>query len=69
MGYYSAMKKNEILPFVTRTLCKVKSDRQRQMPCDLSYTWNLKRQKRKLRYKEKTDGGQKWEKWVKRVQG
>ena len=39
MEYYSAIKKNEILPFATTIFSEV---RQRQMPYDFTYMWNLK---------------------------
>ena len=53
--YYSAIKKNEILPFATTCidlegimLCEM-SDRERQIPYDLSYIQHLKiKQKTKL---------------------
>ena len=47
--YYSAIKKNEIMPLATMwmdleiiILCEVKSERERQMPYDITYMWNLK---------------------------
>ena len=49
MEYYSAIKKNEIMPFVATwieldiiILSEVKSGRERQIPCDISCMWNLK---------------------------
>ena len=48
MEYYSATKKNEVLPFVTNMdglnsimLSEIESYRERQIPYDLSYMWNL----------------------------
>ena len=48
MEYYSAIK-NEILPFAATwmdleiiILSEVKSDRERQISYDVTYTWNLK---------------------------
>ena len=44
MEYYSAVEKNEILPFVIRGDYTVwnKSNRERQVPSDYTYIWNLK---------------------------
>ena len=46
--YYSAIEKNEIMPFATTwmqleiiTLNKM-SERERRIPYDITYTWNLK---------------------------
>ena len=44
--YYSAIKKNEIMPFTaTRMDLEIiilsQSDRERQIPYDITYTWNL----------------------------
>ena len=62
MDYYSAIKKNEIMPFAaTRMdleiiiLCEVKSHRERQMSYDITYMWNLKYDTNELIYKTKTD--------------
>jgi len=40
------IKKKKILPFVTKDLegimlSEIKSDRKKQIPCDVTYTWNL----------------------------
>ena len=48
MEYYSAIKKNETLSFVatwmdSEIIIQVKLDRKRQIACDITYTWNLKR--------------------------
>ena len=55
MEYYSAIKKNEILPLAATwmyleiiILSEVKSDRERQISYDITYMWNL----------------QKWYKWT-----
>ena len=47
--YYLAMKKNEIMPFAATwmdlgiiILSKSKSERERQIPYDITYMWNLK---------------------------
>ena len=60
MEYYSAIKKNEIMPSATTwmdleriILSKVKSDRERQILYDITYMWNLK--KIVLIYKTETD--------------
>ena len=43
MGYYSAIKKNEIMPFAATwmqseiIILKVQSERQRQIPYDITY--------------------------------
>ena len=62
MDYYSAIKKNEIMPSAaTRMdleiiiLSEVKSDRERQMSYDITYIWNLKYDTNELIYKTKTD--------------
>ena len=48
MEYYSAMKKKKIMPFAatwmkleTLILSEVKSERERQIPYDITYIWNL----------------------------
>ena len=49
MEYYSAIKKNKIMPFAGTwmdleiiMLSEVKSDRERQISYDIAYMWNLK---------------------------
>ena len=49
MEYYSAIKKNEILPFAATLLGSrhyhtkwSKLDRERQITYDIAYMWNLK---------------------------
>ena len=48
MEYYSAVKKNEILPFATSwmdlegIMLNEMSDRERQTLYDITYMWNLK---------------------------
>ena len=48
MGYYSAIKKNEIVPFATTgmhlegTVLSEMADRERQTLYDITYMWNLK---------------------------
>ena len=46
--YYSAIKKNEIMPFAatwmdTEIIILSKSERERQIPYDITYMWNLKK--------------------------
>ena len=50
MEYYSAVKENEIMPFVATwmdleiiILSEVKSDRERQISYDITSMWNLKK--------------------------
>ena len=47
--YYSALKKNETMPFAATWMdleiiipSEVKSERDRQIPYDITYMWNLK---------------------------
>ena len=61
MQYYSAIKKNEITPLAAtwmdlEIIIQVKSDRERQIPYDIAYMWNLKRNDtNELIYKTETD--------------
>ena len=48
MEYYLAIKKNKIMPFAATwmeleslILSEVKSERERQIPYDITYIWNL----------------------------
>ena len=50
MEYYSAIKKNEIMPFTATwtqleiiILSEVKPDRETQISYETTYTWNLKK--------------------------
>ena len=60
MEYYSATKKNEILPFA-RTWMELdgviakqnKSVRERQIPYDFSHMWNLRRKADEQRKRER----------------
>ena len=61
MEYYSAIKKNEIMPFAatwmaleTVILSEV-SQTERQISYDITYMWNLKYYTDKLIYKTETD--------------
>ena len=47
MEYYSAIKKNEIMPFAAtwvnlEIIILSKPDRERQIAYDITYMWNLK---------------------------
>ena len=60
--YYSAIKKNEIMPFAaTRMdleiiiLSEVKLERERKIPYDITYMWNLKYDTNELTYETETD--------------
>ena len=61
MGYYSAIKKNEIMPLQQHgwaymvSYC-VKSDREGEMSCDIPCVWNFKRNDtNELTYKTERD--------------
>ena len=48
MEHYSSIKKNDIMPFIatwmeleTLILSEVKSERERKIPYDITYIWNL----------------------------
>ena len=74
MEYYSAIKKNEILPFAATwmdlediMLSEVKSDRERQILQDITHMCNLKKDNKLVnitknkqihRYREQTTGYQ-----------
>lgn len=61
MENYSAIEKNDILPFGIMlmdlegvTLSEISQDRERQIPYDFTYIWNLKnktKQKQTHRYR------------------
>ena len=62
MEYYSAIKKNEIMPCAATwmgleiiILSEVKSDREKQISYDMSYIWNLKNDTNELIYKVEID--------------
>ena len=62
MKYYSAVKKNNIMPFAatwmereTLILSEVKSERQRQIPYDITHIGNLKYGANESIYKTETD--------------
>ena len=59
MKYYLAIKKNEIMPF-TATWMQLEiilsmSARERQVPCGVTYVWNLKYGTNELIYKTEID--------------
>ena len=61
MGYYSIIKKNEIMPFAATwmhqeiIILSQMSERERQIQYDIPSLWNLKYDTNKLIYKTKTD--------------
>ena len=62
LEYYSAIKNNEIIPFAATKmqlkviiLSEVKSERERQIPYDITYMWNLKYGINEPIYKTETD--------------
>ena len=59
MEYYSAIKKNEIMPFAAKwmglEIIILNKVGQRQMSYYIIYMWNLKNDKNKLIYKTETD--------------
>ena len=59
MEYYSAIKKNEILPFATTwmdlEIVILSEASQRQISYDITYMWNLKYDTNQHIYETKTD--------------
>ena len=60
MEYYSAMKKNELMPFVVpwmqlEILIRSEVRKRETMPYDITYMWNLKYDTSELIYKIETD--------------
>ena len=59
MEYYSAIKKNEIIPsaatWMDLELIILYEIRERQIPYDITYMWNLKYDTNELIYKTETD--------------
>ena len=59
MEYYSAIKKNEIMPFAAAwmdlEITILSEVRERQIPYDTTYMWNLKYDKNEPIYKTETD--------------
>ena len=59
--YYSAIKKNEITPFTAKwmdleiIILSEESEKERQIPHDTTYIWDLKYDANELIYKTETD--------------
>ena len=59
VGYYIAMKKSEAMPFAAiwtdlEIIILSKSERERQVPYDMTYVWNLTKQKQTQRHRKQT---------------
>ena len=70
--YYSAIKKNAILPFVATwmDLQSILSERERQMLYDVIYIWNLKNNTDESVYKTETESQtQKTNSWLPKGRG
>ena len=52
MEYYSATKKNEIMPFAEIIILS-KIRKRRQIPCDITHMWNLNYNTNQHSYKNK----------------
>ena len=69
ISLFSVIKKHEILPLVTTymdlegIMLTEMSDRERQIPYDLTYTQNLKSKMKTYRYREQIFGFQKGGDW------
>ena len=62
MEYYSAIKKNEIMPFAAATWMQLESiilseisQKEKEIPYNITYMWNLKSDTNKQLYETKTD--------------
>ena len=62
MGYYSAITKNEVMPFAATwmdleiiILREVSQTEKDKIPYDITYMWNLKYDTNELIYKTETD--------------
>ena len=56
MEYYSAIKRNEIMPSAATWMdLEIVILSERQIPYDITYTWNLKYDTKELTYKTETD--------------
>ena len=59
--YYSAIKKNEIMPFAAAwmdleiVILSEVSQKEKEIPCDTTYIWNLKYDTNELIYERETD--------------
>ena len=55
MEYYSAIKKNETMPFAPTwmelEITILNEVRERQIPCDITYMWNFKNDTNEAIYK------------------
>ena len=83
MGYYLAVKENDILPFVTAwvdlegvMLSEISQRKTNTIWFHLNVESKIQnkqtRQKQTHRYRERTDGhqtGENWRRWVKKVKG
>ena len=59
MEYYTALKKNEIMPFAATwmdlEIIILSEERGRQIPYDITYVWNLKYDTNEPIYETETD--------------
>ena len=58
MEYYSAIKRNEIMPLAATWMdleIIIVSEVERQISCDITHMWNLKYDTNKLIYETETD--------------
>ena len=59
MEYYSVMKKNATMPFAATwmqfEILILSEIKKRQIPCDITYVWNLKYGTNEHIYKTETD--------------
>ena len=55
MDYFSAIKKNEAMPFAEIIILSDVKQTERQVPHGIAYTWNLKYDTDELTYKPDTD--------------
>ena len=62
MEHYSAIKKNEIMPFAAATWMQLESiilseisQKEKEIPYNITYMWNLKSDTNKQLYETKTD--------------
>ena len=66
MDYYSVIKKNEMMPFVAiwmqLEILRLPEVRQRQIPYDITYMWNLKMTQMNF-YETETDSQTKKTDW------